>query len=232
MSEQLPRHIVTSYENELQRLDALLAEMGGRAEQQLEQATRAVLDRDDALARETVAQDQVLDALEHEVESLIIRLLALRHPMAIDLRHTLAALKAANALERVGDYAKNMAKRALVLNGVPAISATASVGRLSDLARKQLASAIEAFTRRDTALAADVWRRDAELDDMHAGVTQEIFAFVAKDASLIEACTSLQFIAKNLERVGDLATNIAEMVQFDATGTLVDPHRPRGGEAH
>lgn len=231
MTDALPPHIVSSYENELQRLDALLAQMGGLAEQQLGRAVRALGDRDIALAESVVDQDQALDALEHEVESLIVRLLALRHPMAIDLRRTLAALKAAGALERVGDYAKNTAKRALALNALPALNSTPAVVRLGALASDQLVRAVGALTRRDPAVAAEVWRRDEELDAMHASVTREIFQSVAQDGSLIEACTHLQFIAKNLERVGDLATNIAEMVQFDATGDLVERGRLRGGDA-
>lgn len=230
MIDHLTRHIVSSYENELQRLDALLAEMGGLAEQQLARAISALSDRNDALAQDIISQDIVLDALDREVESLIIRLLALRHPVAIDLRRTLAALKAASAMERVGDYAKNIAKRVLALNTAPPLSATPSVARLGDMAGDQLARAIGALTSRDPVAATEVWRRDQELDDLHANVTREIFSSVAKDADLIEACTHLQFIAKNLERVGDLATNIAEVVQFDATGHLVDRERPRGGD--
>jgi len=229
MNELAP-HIVTAYDAEIRRLDSLLAEMGGHCETQLACAVRAVIERNADLARETAGRDIVIDALEREVEGLIVRLLALRQPVAIDLRHILAALKAAANLERAGDYAKNIAKRAISLASLPPLAATPSIEKLGGLARDLLHQSLDALTQRDALLAAEVWRRDRELDDLHASVMNEIFGCLSGERAHAEACSHLQFVAKNLERIGDLATNIAETVQFDATGRLTGEERPRGGE--
>jgi phosphate transport system protein len=228
MVEQMPRHIVSSYDTELDRLDSLLAEMGGRCEEQLRGAMSALKERNADLAAEVVRGDIVIDALEKEVEGLILRLLALRQPVAVDLRHVLAAYKASGQLERAGDHAKNVAKYALHLASQPALAAVTPVLRLADLAHELLRAAMDALLQRDPGLAADVWRRDREVDDAHAAALDAIYAGLAAEPATGKACLQLQTIAKNLERIGDLATNIAEMVQFDATGRLTEEERPRG----
>lgn len=230
MAEELSRHIVSSYDAELQRLDALLAEMGGRCEEQLRNAVTALKERNPALATQTVGGDIVIDALEREVEGLILRLLALRQPVAIDLRHTLAALKAAAAMERAGDHAKNVAKSVVALNsGPPLPKALAPVTRLAQLAGELLHASVDSLIRRDQVMAAEVWRRDREVDDAYAAALDEIYAGLAADPASGPACLQLQTVAKNLERIGDLATNIAEMVQFEVTGRRIEEERPRGG---
>jgi phosphate transport system protein len=229
LAEDSSRHIVSSYDAELQRLDALLAEMGGRCEEQLRQAVTALKERNPTLATETVGGDIVIDALEREVEGLILRLLALRQPVAIDLRHTLAALKAAAALERAGDHAKNVAKSVVILNsGPPLPKALVPVISLAQLAGELLHAAVESLIRRDQVLAADVWQRDRDVDNAYAAALDEIYAGLAADPASGPACLQLQLVAKNLERIGDLATNVAEMVQFEVTGRRIDEERPRG----
>jgi phosphate transport system protein len=228
LAEEMSRHIVSSYDAELHRLDSLLAEMGGRCEDQLRNAVTALKERNPELAAQTVGSDIIIDALEREVEGLILRLLALRQPVAIDLRHTLAALKAAAAMERAGDHAKNVAKSVTGLNSVTLPKAIVPVTRLAQLAGELLHSAVEALVRRDQILAVEVWRRDREVDDAYAAALDEIYAGLASDPSSGAACLQLQTVAKNLERIGDLATNIAEMVQFEVTGRRTEEERPRG----
>ncbi|HYD30858.1 MAG TPA: phosphate signaling complex protein PhoU [Azospirillaceae bacterium] len=229
MADRHTDHIVHAYDRELRRLDTLIAEMGGHCEAQLTSAIRALEKRDAPLAEETIGKDIVIDALEHEIESLVVRLLALRAPVADDLRHVLAALKISSALERVGDYAKNIAKRSLELNKAPPVAAMPSVLKLARQVQAELNDCLDAVASFDPERAIEVWKSDAEIDDLHAASMKEIFACMTADSSLIGPCSSLLFVAKNLERVGDLATNMAEMVQFYATGQRIAEPRPKGG---
>lgn len=222
-------HIVHSYDRELRRVDTLIAEMGGHCEAQLASAIRALEKRDTPLAEETVGRDIVIDALEHEIEGLVVRLLALRAPVADDLRHVLAALKISSALERVGDYAKSIAKRSIELSLVPPVPALTSVLELARRVEVELHDCLNAVATFDTERAIEVWRSDREIDDLHASAMKEIFTCMTADSSVIAPCSNLQFVAKNLERIGDLATNMAEMVQFYATGQRIEGPRPKGG---
>ena len=222
------RHILSSYDDELRRLERLILEMGGHCEELLAQALEALANRDADLAAEAIRHDIAIDALEREIGGLAVRLLALRQPMAVDLRQTLAALRMSSWLERVGDYAKNIGKRTLPLLDLPPLPPTGGVIELGRLVQRQLHDATQAVADLDVARAGAVWRGDSEIDAVHLRVTQSIIEHMRTDPDRAEACTHLVFIAKNLERIGDLSTNIAELLHFSVTGDrMLDP-RPKG----
>lgn len=222
------RHILSSYDDELRRLERLILEMGGHCEELLAQALEALSTRDADLAAEAVRHDIAIDALEREIEGLVVRLFALRQPLAVDLRQTLAALRMSSWLERVGDYAKNIGKRTLPLLDLPPLPPIAGVIELGRLVQRQLHDATQAVADLDVERAGAVWRGDSEIDAVHLRVTQSIIDHMRTDPDRAEACTHLVFIAKNLERIGDLSTNIAELLHFSVTGDrMLDP-RPKG----
>jgi phosphate transport system protein len=222
------RHIVASFDAELQGLSARISEMGGLAEEQLAQALEAVRNRDSALAEEVIAADRRLDALDTKFEELAIKTLALRQPMAGDLREVVAALKIASTLERIGDLAKNIAKRTRYLNEGQPIKISSSIVRMGRQTHGLLAEVLDAYTARDTALAVSVWQRDVEIDEIHNSIVRELITYMMEDSHLIGLCTQLLFIAKNLERIGDHATFIAEMTYFVVEGRPLTDERPKG----
>jgi phosphate transport system protein len=228
MPDKLTDHIVQAYNADIGRLDSLIGEMGGHCESQLAEAIQALQQRNSAQASEIAARDIVIDALEREIDALILRMLALRQPVAIDLRHTLAAMKIASALERVGDYAKNIAKRAGQLAELPPMPMTAGAVELGQRVQVLLHECLDAIANRDMVQAAEVWQKDQEIDMLHSGVLRDIIIGMAENPDRIEAGSHLQFIVKNLERIGDQATNMAEMVQFDVTGRRIEEERPKG----
>lgn len=222
------RHIATAFERDLEGLDALLAQMGGRIEAAITDAIRALESRDAALAEQVRSGDAVIDALEKQIDTEVIRLLALRAPTATDLRRVVAAMKIATALERCGDYAKNIAKRATVLGTMPAIGgATGSIRRMGNAVRLQMQRALDAFLRQDAALAAEVRQGDHDIDQMYNTLFREYLTHMMEEPRNITACMHLHFIAKNIERIGDHATNIAEQVTYMLTGTLPGDPRPK-----
>ncbi len=214
----MTEHIVKSFDDELDELSAEVVRMGGLAEHLLNDALKAVLSRDDALAREVIARDREIDALQMDLERRVILLLALRQPMAADLRRTFSALKISGDLERIGDLAKNIAKRALILNESPPMPLTRSVHRMGHAVSLMLKDVLDAYTAGDVDLAIDVWRRDEEIDAHYNSLFRELLTYMMEDAHTITMCTHLLFMAKNLERIGDHTTNIAENIHFLVTG--------------
>ncbi len=221
-------HIVKAYDQELDQLNNTIAQMGGLAEIQLANAIAAVVQRDPELAAETVEADVRIDALEHEVQDQVVRLLALRQPMARDLRNIVAALKISSDIERIGDYATNVAKRAIVLSQTQAVKPAYAVPRMGAIAQALIKDVLDAFAERNTEKAMRVWRSDEELDDMYSGLFRELLTYMMEDPRNITPSTHLLFIAKNIERIGDHATNIAETVHFLVEGGSFREHRPKG----
>ncbi|MCQ8278325.1 phosphate signaling complex protein PhoU [Acetobacteraceae bacterium KSS8] len=223
-----PRHIVSSYEQELNQLRALMARMGGLVENQTALAIQAIIDHNAESAQAAMEQDPEVDALEREVESRAIKLLALRAPMAQDLREIVSALKVTSDLERIGDYAANVAKRSLRLGPTGNDISLGGLRSMGRLVQEGLRLAIDALGQNDAEKALDVWRSDKAVDEIYTAMFRELVTYMMEDPRNIGACTHLLFIAKNLERIGDHATNIAERVHYSVTGAMLPASRPRG----
>lgn len=226
MSDQ-PDHVVRSFDAELKRLRAMITEMGGMVETQVSLATQAILQRDAAAATRAVEDDVKVDALERDIEQFVIRLLALRQPMAADLRHIVAALKMTGDLERIGDYAANAAKRSIVLAQYPMGYSFSGLAHMLQLVQAQLKAIIDAIGNNDTEQAIAVWKSDARIDDVYNTVFRELITYMMEDPRNITSCAHLLFIAKNLERIGDHATNIAETIHYAVTGQILTDARPK-----
>jgi phosphate transport system protein len=220
-------HTVKSFDEQLQALSAAVAQMGGLAEAQLAAAIDAIARRDSNAAESAVAGDARIDALQLEIEERALKLLALRQPMAVDLRDTMAAIKIANELERIGDLAKNIAKRALVLNREPPIRLTQSLGRMGKAAQNQLKQVLDAFSNRNAGEAEAVWQRDGEIDEIYNSLFRELLTYMMEDPRTIGLCTHLLFVAKNIERSGDHCTNIAEVVYHMIKAGHLTAARPK-----
>ena len=224
---EVAEHIVKSFEQELKRLRVLITDMGGMVESQVALACRAVIERDAEAASRAVEADPKVDATEREVEQFVIRLLALRQPMAQDLRQIVASLKITGDLERIGDYAANVAKRSLVLDQYNPYSLT-GLAHMSGLVQENLKSIIDAIGEEDTDKALQVWRSDAVIDEIYNALFRELVTYMMEDPRNITPCTHLLFVAKNLERIGDHATNIAETVYYAVKGEALIDARPKG----
>src|SRR5690606_17955318 len=207
-------HIVRSFDSELQRLDGEIRRMGGMALAQLEAAMDVLQRRDSQAAERVVANDEAIDALEHEIGHDVLQLLALRQPMARDLREVYAALRISADIERIGDYAANAAKRSIALNRLPLVPPGRGLPALARLAGNLVGEALESYRLRDADRAIAVRGRDAAPDAEYTGLFRELLTWMAEDPRQITACTHLLFIAKNIERIGDHATNIAENTWF------------------
>jgi len=225
-----PEHIVRSFDDELRHLHLVIARMGGLAEEQLANALSAISEQDSSLAMRTIEADAKVDELERDADQQVIRLLALRQPVANDLRGILAALKIAAGIERIADYAKNVAKRAVSLNELPTVQPVYSIPRMGKAALAMLKDVLDAYNANDAAKALEVWNRDETLDDLYTSLFRELLTYMMEDARNITPCTHLLFIAKNLERIGDHCTNIAENVYFLVTGRQPGGERPKGGK--
>ncbi len=221
-------HIVKSFDEELKLLNNIIAEMGGLAEAQLDRAVESLVRRNSDLATQVVQDDKRIDNLETEIGSLTVRLLALRQPMAQDLREVVAAIKIAADIERIGDYAKNIAKRAIVLSNVEPMKPAASIPRMSRMALQIIKDVLDAYIAKDAEAARAAWRRDEEVDEMYNSVFREMLTYMMEDPRNIGPCTHLLFIAKNIERIGDHATNVAEIVYYLVHGRSLDEERPKG----
>jgi phosphate transport system protein len=227
MSEA-PEHLVKSFDQELKRLRNMLTEMGGIVESQVALSAQAIMDRDAAAAMRAVEEDPKVDALEREVEQFVIRLLALRQPMAADLRHIVAALKITGDLERIGDYAANVAKRSIVLSQFAVPHSLAGLAHMARLVQEHLKMIIDAIGDADVEKAVDVWRSDQVVDDIYNAIFRELITYMMEDPRNITPCAHLLFIAKNLERIGDHATNIAENLYYAIKGEVLPDTRPKG----
>jgi len=224
-------HIVSKYDEELQTLTSHVLRMGGLAESLLSQAVETVVRRDSAMAMQVIERDHQIDELETEIEAECTRLLALRQPMAVDLRAILTASKLAGDIERIGDYAKNLAKRSLALTQSAPVGAVHGIPRLAAMVQDMINEVLDAYANRDADKAVAVWRRDAAVDQLYDSLFRELLTYMMEDARTITSCTHLMFMAKNIERIGDHATNMAEMIHFLITGTYLDGDRPRGDDS-
>ncbi len=220
------RHIVTSFEDELQGLARSIAEMGGRAEQIVERSIVALLRSDMDLAHEVIESDKKVDALHRQIEEDAVILIARRQPMAQDLREAVAAIRIANDLERVGDLGKNIAKRAVAIQR-ETFSQKVRVGveHLAELGLKQVKKVLDAYAARDVEKAREVCAQDEEIDAVYTSLFRELLTYMMEDPRNITMCTHLLFCAKNIERIGDHATNIAETVYYLITGEQWDEPR-------
>ena len=222
-------HIVASFDAELQRLSALVIDMGALVGTQIESAAAALRARDIERSKEIIATDKTIDAMQVRIEDLVIQMIAKRQPLAIDLRETIATLKIATDLERMGDLAKSNAKRVVAMSTqVQPATIGASVDALSDRVHKQLSRVMQAYARRDKDLARVVWMADGEVDTLHTALFRELLTYMMEDPRNIGFCTHLLFCGKNLERIGDHATNIAENVHYIVTGQFLSGDRPKG----
>jgi phosphate transport system protein len=228
MSDAAPEHLVKSYDQELNKLRTMITEMGGIVENQVALAAEAIMHRDAAAATRAVEDDPKVDAMEREIEALAIRLLALRQPVASDLRNIVSALKVTGDIERIGDYAANVAKRSIVLSQYQLPYSLAGLAHMATMVQAQLKSIIDALGDNDTEKAVEVWRSDQVVDDIYNAIFRELITYMMEDPRNITPCTHLLFIAKNLERIGDHATNIAENLYYAVKGESLPDVRPKG----
>jgi phosphate transport system protein len=215
-------HIVKSYDQQLNLLSRKILEMGGLVEQQLASATDALATRDIEAAARVIEHDDRVDDLEEEIDKHAIRLLATRQPMAIDLRHIAMAMKISNDLERIGDYAVNIAKRIERLVKVPPVQSQYAIPRMAQITQAMIKDVLDAYLERDAARAVTAWHRDDEVDAMYESLFRELSTYMIEDPRNITACINLLFIAKNLERTGDHITNIAEKIHYIVHGQRIN----------
>ena len=224
----MAEHTVKAFSEELDAITQEVARMGGLAETAINDALAAVGRRDTELAQSVIQRDPKIDAAQREIEKRAIKLFALRQPMASDLRVVLTAWRIAGELERVGDLAKNIAKRGLVLaKGEPVTPFNRSIDRMGKLVGERLKTVLDAYSAKDIDAAVDVWNRDEEVDEHYNAIFRELLTYMMGDPRTITPCTHLLFVAKNLERIGDHATNIAEIVHYEFTGDAIVGLRPK-----
>jgi phosphate transport system protein len=214
----MAEHTVKAFDTEIGQLRGLIAEMGGIAEVMIRDAVDALANHDEALGLEVIETDARLDALEAEVDRLAVRVIALRAPMADDLRDVIAALKISGVVERIGDYAKNIAKRVTEMEHSKKLGPLTLVPAMADIAQGMVRDVLNAYGARDADLAVEVIKRDEKLDNFYDSLFRNLVAHMMESPSTISSAAHLLFVARNLERIGDHATNVAEMVYFDATG--------------
>ncbi len=219
-------HTLKAIDEDLAALGRDVADLGALAVEQTKAAVAAFMAHDVAAAAKVVTADERLDEADADIERRAIRFIALHQPMADDLRRPIAAMKSAMQLERCGDLAKNIAKRVSRMNGRPGATQTAAIGELGTLVAVRLEAVVGAWRDGDALAAFDVWSKDTDVDERHEAVLREIVACMTADPASVGVCTHLLFIAKNLERIGDHATNIAELVHYQLTGQDLS-HRPK-----
>ncbi|MEN8873466.1 MAG: phosphate signaling complex protein PhoU [Pacificibacter sp.] len=222
------KHIASVFDRDLEAIQALIMKMGGMVEANITSAAQALEERDTELAEKVRAADKPIDALEEEINEEAARVIALRSPIAGDLRTVLTVMKIAGNLERCGDYAKNLAKRTGVLADMqPIDGAGASIRRMAREVEEMLKLALDAYIQRDAEMAEQVRQRDLDVDQMYNALFREFLTYMMEDPRNISACMHLHFIAKNIERMGDHATSIAEQVIYLVTGDLPEESRPK-----
>ena len=222
-------HIVRSYDTDLEGIRRSLAEMGGMAERMLGDSTVALVRRDTALAQKIISADQRLDNLQREVEEKAVLTIARRQPLAQDLRELISAIRLASDIERVGDLAKNIAKRAVAIAGQfqPPHRAVVGLEHISRLVQAQLKDVLDAYAATNEQKALEVWKRDDEIDALYTSLFRELLTYMMEDPRNITFCTHLLFCAKNIERIGDHTTNIAETIHYLVTGETPSDSRPK-----
>ena len=224
----MAEHIVSSYDNDLQGLRRRISEMGGIAEKMLVESIAALVRHDKTLAQTGISSDSRLDVLQREVEESAILTIARRQPLAVDLRETISAIRVSGDVERIGDLAKNIAKRALAIGGdFQPQKIVVGLQHMSDLVLGQLKDVLDAYSQQDTAKAIDVWKRDGAIDALYTSLFRELLTYMMEDPRNISFCTHLLFCAKNIERIGDHTTNIAETVHYLVTGETLAIDRPK-----
>jgi phosphate transport system protein len=224
----MSEHIVRSYDADLQGLRQRIAEMGGIAEKMLVDSVDALARHDKPLAQTVIASDPRLDVLHREVEESAILTIARRQPLAVDLRETISAIRIAGDVERIGDLAKNIAKRALAIgDDFQPHKIVVGLRHMNDLVMGQLKDVLDAYAQKDTAKALDVWKRDGAIDALYTSLFRELLTYMMEDPRNISFCTHLLFCAKNIERIGDHTTNIAETVHYLVTGETLAIDRPK-----
>ena len=221
-------HIVKSYDEELKDLNDTIARMGGLTEVQIARAIEALVQRDPDLARRVVDNDEEVDDLNHEIDIKATRVLALRQPMALDLRNAVAVLKIASDLERIADYAANIARRSIALSEVAPVRPAHSIPRMGRLVQQMIKDVLDAYIERNADKAMAVWTSDREVDEMYVSLFRELLTYMMEDPRSITPCIQLLFIAKHIERMGDHVTNVAETINFLVHGRRVRGARPRG----
>jgi phosphate transport system regulatory protein PhoU len=214
-------HTVKAFDEDITRLRGLVAEMGGLAELSITEAMDALVGGNEELAANVIARDKRIDQLEGEVDRLAIRVLALRAPMADDLREVIAALKIAGVIERIGDYAKNIAKRVGHIEGRKRFEPLTLLPIMNELASDMVHDVLTAYAARDAVAAAEIVRRDAKVDAIYDSVFRNFVSYMVENPATISSVAQLMFVARNIERIGDQATNIAEIVHYAATGTYL-----------
>ena len=224
----MPDHTVHAYDDELTALARKIAEMGGLTEQQVADSVSALASSNVTLAQAVIERDQRVDRLQREVEDSAVLMIARRQPMALDLRDILGAMRIASDLERVGDLAKNTAKRVFAVGETFTIPRlVAGVEHIAELSLGAIKQVLDAYAARDAAAARGVWERDDEIDAVHTSLFRELLTYMMEDPRSITFCTHLLFCAKNLERIGDHATNIAETVLYLIQGARLTEERPK-----
>ncbi|WP_230293880.1 phosphate signaling complex protein PhoU [Croceicoccus sp. Ery5] len=212
-------HTVKAFEEDITRLRGLVAEMGGLAELSVQESLEAIVNGDEELGNRVIARDKEIDTLEMEIDRLAVRTIALRAPMADDLREVIAALKIAGVVERIGDYAKNIAKRVNRIEGRRRFEPLALIPAMGEIAVEMVHDVLTAYAARDPMLAKEVIARDARVDAFYDSIFRNVVTHMVENPATIGSAAQLLFVARNIERVGDHATNVAEMVHFSATGT-------------
>jgi phosphate transport system protein len=220
-------HTVKAFDDDISTLRGMIAEMGGRAEAAIANAMTALVNHDVKIAAEVVAADKKIDSLEADVERLAVQIIALRAPMADDLREVVAAIKIAGVIERMGDYAKNIAKRATIIEGRGKIEPLTLLPAMAEVTSDMVRAVLDAFAARDATVAERVAEMDQKVDGFYNSIFRTLVAFMMENPATISYAAHLLFIAKNLERIGDHATNVAEMVYYAATGDHM-PERDKG----
>jgi phosphate transport system protein len=222
-------HTIKAFDADLQELARMIAEMGGLAERQISDAVDALNRRDAALAQSVILTDTRIDNLQREIEEKAILTIARRQPMAVDLRDVVSALRVSNDLERIGDLAKNIAKRVEVLDSELNLQKVMrGVEHMTELVLTQIKDVLDAYARRDVAKAVQVWRGDEEVDAVNNSLFRELLTYMMEDPRNISVCIHLLFCAKNIERMGDHATNIAETIYYMVEGQVLPDERPKG----
>ncbi|EJM99448.1 phosphate signaling complex protein PhoU [Phyllobacterium sp. YR531] len=229
----IAQHTVRSYDDELKFLTHKIAEMGGHAERMVEQAVSAMVNSDNALAQRVISDDLILDAGQREIDEKAITIIGKRQPMAIDLREVIGTIRISSDLERIGDLGKNIAKRVVAVNDTrQTLSVYRGLQTIAELALTQLKDVLDAYATRSVAQVNIVRERDDEIDALYTSLFRELLTYMMEDPRNISACTHLLFCAKNIERIGDHATNIAETVYYIVTGTQLPAERPKEDQSH
>jgi phosphate transport system protein len=224
----MTEHIVKQFDEDLKSLSEMIAEMGGLAEKLVAESISALLRRDINAAQRIIATDRTIDRLQHQIEEKAVLTIAKRQPMAVDLRAIVASLRVSNDLERIGDLAKNIAKRVIALEGqLQPPKLAGGVDHMAELVLAQLKKVLDAYARQDAERALEVWKRDGEIDALYTSLFRELLTYMMEDPRNIGFATHLLFCAKNVERIGDHATNIAETIHYLVLGEVLADERPK-----